>query len=401
MVLMPGLKGKYDAWNRLVEVRDSNDNLIAQYEYNGLNQRIKKTVNNIETKSFFNENWQELESITNNQVTNYIWGLRYIDDLILREKGEERLYSFADPNWNVVAICDDFCNVQERYTYDAFGKRNIFNADFTAKTGTNFDWNRVFTGQVLDSETGLMLYRKRYYNTKLGIFTNRDPISYKSLDINIYRYIFNNPNLSYDPFGLSALPNWTSGTWSFGGSIYKGVGGGLTIDISEIFEDCDNGSVKKIGDVRIHGEVGLGLQIMVRVAGMVLELGGTVATINVDVGGRCETGCYCPEIDPEPSIGCCRFCTDIGVNIPNFAVPIRSFGVSLIVGIEAYGEAKGSFRLCYNTGPDCSKEGLSLGFCGSIGFSTTINFGFISMSSGVNLASGCYALYGNQDALDF
>jgi hypothetical protein len=44
MVLMSGLKGKYDAWNRLVEVHDSNDNLIASYEYNGLNQRIKKTV---------------------------------------------------------------------------------------------------------------------------------------------------------------------------------------------------------------------------------------------------------------------------------------------------------------------------------------------------------------------
>jgi hypothetical protein len=50
MVLMPGLKGKYDAWNRLVEVRDSNDNLIAIYEYNGLNQRIKKTVGTNVTK---------------------------------------------------------------------------------------------------------------------------------------------------------------------------------------------------------------------------------------------------------------------------------------------------------------------------------------------------------------
>ncbi|MDR2440078.1 MAG: hypothetical protein LBE12_12020, partial [Planctomycetaceae bacterium] len=88
MVLMPGLKGKYDAWNRLVEVRDSSDNLIASYEYNGLNQRIKKTVGSIVTKSFFNENWQEVESITNNQVTSYVWGIRYIDDLILREKGE-------------------------------------------------------------------------------------------------------------------------------------------------------------------------------------------------------------------------------------------------------------------------------------------------------------------------
>jgi hypothetical protein len=66
MVLMPGLKRKYDAWNRLVEVRDTNDNLIAQYEYNGLNQRIKKTIGSTVTKSFFNENWQEIESVTNN-----------------------------------------------------------------------------------------------------------------------------------------------------------------------------------------------------------------------------------------------------------------------------------------------------------------------------------------------
>jgi RHS repeat-associated protein len=269
---MPGLKGKYDAWNRLVEVRDSNDNLIAQYEYNGLNQRIKKTVNNVETKLFFNENWQEIESATNNQVTNYVWGLRYIDDLILREKGEERLYSLADPNWNIVAICDttgdiqerynynafgkrnifdeDFTaksgsevtsyvwglryiddlvlrekgeerlysladpnwnviaicdsvgNIQERYTYDAFGKQNIFDADFITKAGTTFNWNRAFTGQVLDSETGLMLYRERFYLTRLGCFVSRDPIGYSTGDFSLYRYVYNKSILLQDPHGL-------------------------------------------------------------------------------------------------------------------------------------------------------------------------------------------------------
>jgi hypothetical protein len=114
MVLIPGLKGKYDAWNRLVEVRGSNDNLIATYEYNGLNQRIKKTVNNVETKSFFNETWQEVESITNNQVTSYVWGLRYIDNLVLRENGEERLYSLTDPNWNVITLVNTSGSVVER-----------------------------------------------------------------------------------------------------------------------------------------------------------------------------------------------------------------------------------------------------------------------------------------------
>jgi hypothetical protein len=92
------LKGKYDAWNRLVEVRDTSDTLIASYAYNGLNQRIKKIVGTTVTKSFFNENRQEVESVTNDQVTSFVWGIRYIDDFVLREKGEEHLYSLADPS---------------------------------------------------------------------------------------------------------------------------------------------------------------------------------------------------------------------------------------------------------------------------------------------------------------
>ena len=54
MTVMLGQKGKYDAWNRVVEVRDSSDTLLASYIYNGLNQRIKKTVGNVVTESFFN-----------------------------------------------------------------------------------------------------------------------------------------------------------------------------------------------------------------------------------------------------------------------------------------------------------------------------------------------------------
>jgi RHS repeat-associated protein len=202
---MPGLKGKYDAWNRLVEVRDTSDNLIAQYEYNGLNQRIKKTVGSTTiTKSFFNEKWQEIESVANNQVTSYVCGLRYIDDLVLREKGSERLYSLVDPNWNVVSICDANGNIQERYTYDAFGKRNVFDANFTTKTETDFNWNRAFTGQVLDTETGLMLYRKRYYHVGLGKFVSRDTIGYKGKDHNLYRYV-KNKKARLDPMGTYSV----------------------------------------------------------------------------------------------------------------------------------------------------------------------------------------------------
>jgi RHS repeat-associated protein len=124
---------------------------------------------------------------------------------VLREKGSERLYSLADPNWNVVAICNASGNIQERYAYDAFGKHNVFDTNFTVKNGTEFNWNRAFTGQVLDIETGLMLYRNRYYHVELGRFVNRDPIEYWSYDENFYRYVQNMPAVYYDSEGFQII----------------------------------------------------------------------------------------------------------------------------------------------------------------------------------------------------
>jgi RHS repeat-associated protein len=205
MTLLPGLKGKYDAWNRLVEVRDSSDNLIANYEYNGLNQRIKKTVGSTVTKSFFNENWQEIESQTGAETTNYIWGLRYIDDLLLLEKGMEKLYSLADSNWNVVATIDSTGSVVERMKYDAFGKITWLDNNFSVKNDSDYNWNRTFTGQVLDVETGLMLYRNRYYHVGFGRFISKDPIEYLGDGVNLYIYAFCNPIIYTDALGYASL----------------------------------------------------------------------------------------------------------------------------------------------------------------------------------------------------
>jgi RHS repeat-associated protein len=204
MTIMPSLQthgsllsATYDAWNRIVSVSN-----IADYRYDGRNHRISKVVDGIETISYFNQNWQELESVTGNQITSYIWGLRYIDDLVLRENGEERLYSLADPNWNVIAICNAVGNVVERYNYNAFGKRNVFDSGFTVKADSDFNWNRTFTGQVLDSETDLILYRNRFYSATLGRFVTRDPVAYSSEDMNIYRYTINNIMKYIDLYGL-------------------------------------------------------------------------------------------------------------------------------------------------------------------------------------------------------
>ena len=202
MTVMPGLRGVYDGWNRLVEARNASNMLIARYDYNGLNQRVRKTVGSTVTTSFFNQQWQELEAVTGGQTTVNIWGQRYIDDLVLRERGNERLYSLADPNWNVVAITNASGTVQERMRYDAFGRITWLDAAFATKANSDFGWNRAFTGQVLDNETGMMLYRNRFYHTGLGRFIQRDPIGYEAEDVSLYRYIANRPQFSTDPFGL-------------------------------------------------------------------------------------------------------------------------------------------------------------------------------------------------------
>ena len=192
----------FDAWNRLVQVKDGNT-VIATYGYNGLNHRIKKVVGNETLLFYFKRNWQCLEEYVGSEYkTRYYWGVRYIDDLVLRETPEQQLYALQDPNWNMVALTNTSSTVLERMSYSAFGKANWFDAAFAAKASSAYGWNRTFTGQVLDSETGLMLYRWRYYHIGLGRFVSRDPIGYEAADLNTHRYTGNTPVCRIDMLGL-------------------------------------------------------------------------------------------------------------------------------------------------------------------------------------------------------
>ena len=202
----------FDAWNRLVKVQDGAT-VVATYSYNSLNHRVKKVVGSETRLFYFNDAWQCLEERVGSTVDlTYTWGLRYIDDLVYRDKGEERLYSLADPNWNVVTIANASGVVLERMVYSAFGKVNWLDASFGTKVASGYTWARTFTGQVLDGETGLMLYRNRFYHTALGRFVTRDPIGYDGEHENLYRYIQNKPIFVLDPLGLYYIEVTCTGT---------------------------------------------------------------------------------------------------------------------------------------------------------------------------------------------
>jgi RHS repeat-associated protein len=191
----------YDAWNRLVIVKDGTTT-VATYFYDGMNHRIKKVVGTETRLSYFNRTWQCLEEYIGTTCdARYVWGLRYIDDLVTYRKGSTDYYSLADANWNVIALTNASGVAQERYTYSAFGKLNIFDAAFNVRSASSCSITRTFTGQVRDNETGLMLYRNRIYHPTMGRFVQRDPIGYSAHDENIYRIVFNRITLDNDPSG--------------------------------------------------------------------------------------------------------------------------------------------------------------------------------------------------------
>jgi YD repeat-containing protein len=51
----------YDAWNRLVEVKDASGNTLKSYAYDGLHRRISETAGGTTTDFYYSDAWQVLE----------------------------------------------------------------------------------------------------------------------------------------------------------------------------------------------------------------------------------------------------------------------------------------------------------------------------------------------------
>jgi RHS repeat-associated protein len=81
------------------------------------------------------------------------------------------LRDYLDP----VAIVTDDGEVDERYSYDAFGPVRIMDKDYGPRTSSDCEWTWLFHGEFID-ETGLYNYGYRYYHPQLGRWPSRDPI---------------------------------------------------------------------------------------------------------------------------------------------------------------------------------------------------------------------------------
>ena len=229
--LAEGLTATYDAWNRLVEVKDG-ETVIARYEYDGLNRRIKSHIDSgapsnpsgIDTyvHYYHNSAWQILETRQSDTPSaqpetlqpkhQFVWSQRYIDAAVLRDENtganglcdDDRLYYLNDANFNVTALLDTAGDALERYVYSPYGVGTIYDATWTdTRSASSYGNVTLYTGRELDPDTGLYYYRNRYYSAELGSFVSRDPLG--EVDgPSLYLYMLNAPTVATDPSGRSA-----------------------------------------------------------------------------------------------------------------------------------------------------------------------------------------------------
>ena len=105
----------WDAWNRLVTVAEGSSK-VATYRYDGFDRRISKELgaaSTPETRHFYySVEWQVIEERVDAGTTpdrQFVWGRRYPDDLVLRDRepatANERLYATHN-QWHVASVAE-------------------------------------------------------------------------------------------------------------------------------------------------------------------------------------------------------------------------------------------------------------------------------------------------------
>jgi RHS repeat-associated protein len=185
---------KWDAWNRLVEVRRHSTMAVVQANaYDGLTRRTTSYDGTATIHYYYNTAWRAVEQYVDAGASperRHLWGLRSRWELVKRERDdtgsldEKRyvLYDAMDP----AAICDEYGNITQRFEYSPFGRVSFMDADFTPDS-TPEPWDFLFHGEFRDAATGYYNYGYRFYNDTTGRWASRDPIE-ESGGVNLYAF---------------------------------------------------------------------------------------------------------------------------------------------------------------------------------------------------------------------
>ena len=193
-----GRQFTFNGDNKQVEVRNSANQVVGEYKYDGLGKRIKKEA-----------------------ATEYVV---FVYDGLGKLIGEYSAdgppaaptvnYTATDPLGSPRVLTNKQGEVVSRRDFMPFGEEIVAMAETHRTPGDRYGVGdgvrQKFTGYERDEETGLDFAEARYYYNNHGRFTAVDPLlaSGKSADpqtFNRYAYTMNRPLILTDPTGMIAV----------------------------------------------------------------------------------------------------------------------------------------------------------------------------------------------------
>ena len=181
---------EWDARGRLARATLPNGQVVS-YGYDAAGRLSSRSAAGSSTSFLYDGADIVLDSASDGTTTNYLNGPGV--DNKLRQSGAANgpLYFLHDHLGSTSALTDATGNLAQRTSYTAFGESS--NSALT---------RYGFTGRELDSATGMMYYRARWYDPEQGRFITQDPIGFAG-GLNTYAYAINNPLSFFDPSGMS------------------------------------------------------------------------------------------------------------------------------------------------------------------------------------------------------
>ncbi len=191
----------YDAENHQKEVKNSSNQTVGLYVYDGEGKRVKK-ISSTETVIFVYDGGGQLVAEYSTQLAQ----TPQVSYLTTDHLGSPRV------------ITNQLGAVTTRKDYMAFGEETYT----TQRTSSlNYDnqseTRKGYTGYEKDDESGLDFAQARYYNSKHGRFTSVDPLTASAnvknpQTFNRYSYVLNSPYKFTDPLGLISSSTGACGT---------------------------------------------------------------------------------------------------------------------------------------------------------------------------------------------
>jgi len=132
----------------------------------------------------------------------YLYG-QALDEILAVEDGSGMVrWGLADHEGTIRDVLDASGLLVDHRCYDSFGRS-------MGQTDTAVDFLFGYAGRPWDAQTGLYDNRARWYDPAVGRFLSEDPSGFADgQDLNLYRYVGNNPINCTDPSGMCAQSLW-------------------------------------------------------------------------------------------------------------------------------------------------------------------------------------------------